>query len=186
MRTVLDDEVDVSYSQIYVESRHASEFDDVSEAFGGQRNGLCGAAWPGVMWLATGLYYGRVGFRVEVHRKRPAVDLGWEEIVEASYRPAGDASLVEWGGGNSWDLGLADTDYRVRYSASGMDRAAAAYRRGDREPVIDRYLLQFWPCAPEPDVVVKQTARAAVYWHERVSTLPPPVVPDVGRQARRP
>ncbi|MET7486741.1 hypothetical protein [Streptomyces sp. NPDC005538] len=184
MRTVLDDEVDVSYCQVYVESQDASEFGDVNDAFGGQRNGLCGAAWPGMMWLATGLYYGRVGFRVEVHDERPDVDQGWEEIVEASYRPVGDASLVEWGGGTSWDLGLVDTDYRVRYSAFGMDRAAAAHSRGDGEPVIDRYLLQFWPCAPEPDLVVKQTARAAGYWHKHVSTLPPPGVPDPDEEAR--
>ncbi|WP_189929160.1 hypothetical protein [Streptomyces sulfonofaciens] len=181
---MLDDEVDVSYSQIYVESEDASPFDDMKDTFGGQSNGLCGAAWPGTLWLATGLHYGRVGFRVEVHDERPDADEGWEEIVEAPYRPVGRASLVEWGGGDSWDLGLAETDYRVRYSASGVDRAADAHSRGDDEPMIDRYLLQFWPCPPEPDQVVKQTSRVADHLHELVSTLPPPELPDPDEEAR--
>ncbi|KUN59268.1 hypothetical protein AQJ54_40130 [Streptomyces griseorubiginosus] len=184
MRTVLDDEVDVSYSQIYVKSEDASPFGDMGDMFGGQCNGLCGAAWQGTLWLVTGLFYGRVGFRVEVHDERPDVDEGWEEIVEAPYRPVGSASLVEWGGGNSWDLGLADTDYRVRYSASGMDRAADAHSRGDDEPMIDRYLLQFWPCPPEPDRVVKQTSPAAAYWHKHVRTLPPPALSDPDEEVR--
>ncbi|MFF7648686.1 hypothetical protein ACFZCY_02275 [Streptomyces sp. NPDC007983] len=181
---MLDDEVDVSYSQIYVESEDASRFGDWKDAFGGQCNGLCGAAWPGMLWLVTGLFYGRVGFRVEVHDERPDVDEGWEEIVEAPYRPLGGASLVEWGGGNSWDLGLADADYRVRYSASGMDCAADAHSRGDDDPMIDRYLLQFWPCPPEPDQVVKQTGQVAGHSHSDAGTLPPPTLPDPEEEAR--
>jgi hypothetical protein len=185
MRTVLDGEVDVSYSQIYVESEHSYPFGSMNDTFGGQCNGLCGAAWPGRLWLATGLYYGLVGFRVEVHDERPDVDERWEEIVEVPYRPVGGASLVEWGNGDSWDLGLADADYRVRYSASGMDRASDAHSRDDDQPMIDRYLLQFWPCPPEPDQVVKQTSVVADYWHKHVSTLPPPVLPDPDEEARR-
>ena len=185
MRTVLDDEVDVSYSQIYVESEDAPHPDDAQDAFGGQCNGLLGAAWPGALWLVTGLFYGRVGFRVEVHDEQPGVDDGWEEIVEAPYRPVGGASLVEWGGGNSWDLGLVDTDYRVRYSASVMERAGDAHSRNDDEPMIDRYLLQFWPCPPEPDQVIKQTSNIASYRHKHASTLPPPELPDPDEATRR-
>jgi hypothetical protein len=184
VRTVLDGEVDVSYSQIYVESEDASQFSDMGDAFGGQCNGLCGAAWPGTLWLTTGLHYGLVGFRVEVHDERPDVEEGWEEIVEASYRPAGAASLAEWGGGDSWDLGLTDTDYRVRYCASGMERAVDEHSRGADEPMIDHYLLQFWPCPPEPDQVVRQTSDIAAYWHNHVSTLPPPVLPDPAEEAQ--
>ncbi|MFE6742671.1 hypothetical protein [Streptomyces tubercidicus] len=185
MRTALDGEVDISYCQIYVESEDASPFGDMKDTFGGQGNGLCGAAWPGVLWLTTGLRYGGVGFRVEVHDERPDVDEGWEDIVEAPYRPAGGASLVEWDGANSWDLGLADADYRVRYSASGMDRAGDEHSRVDGEPMIDRYLLQFWPAPPEPDQVIKQTSETADYWHRHVSTLPPPALPDPEEAARR-
>jgi hypothetical protein len=184
VRTVLDGEVDVSYGQIYVECEGASRFGGVTDAFGGQRNGLCGAAWPTTLWLATGLHYGLVGFRVEVHDERPDVDEDWEEIVEAPYRPVGSASLVECEGGRSWDLGLADADYRVRYSASGIDRAAGEHSRADDEPMIDRYLLQFWPCPPEPDQVVKQTGEVAGDRHEYISTLPPPELPDPDEEAR--
>ncbi|MEU6079691.1 hypothetical protein [Streptomyces sp. NPDC047108] len=184
VRTVLDGEVDVSYSQIYVLSEEAPDFGGMDDTFGGQSNGLCGAAWPGALWLFTGLKYGLVGFRVEVHDERPEPDDAWEEIVEASFRPQGRASLEEWGGGDSWDLGLADADYRVRYSACGMDRASDEDTRDDGEPVIDRYLLQFWPCPPEPDQVVKCTAESAAYWHSEVGELPPPTLPDPVEAAR--
>jgi hypothetical protein len=181
---VLDDEVDVSYSQIYVKSEEAPDFGGMDDTFGGQSNGLCGAAWPGTLWLVTGLNYGGVGFRVEVHDERPELDDSWEEIIEASYRPLGRVSLVEWGDGKSWDLGLADVDYRVRYSASGMDRASDVHTRDDDEPVIDRYLLQFWPCPPEPDQVVKQTGEVAANRRRTVRKLPPPSLPDPEQEAR--
>ncbi|WP_435243275.1 hypothetical protein [Streptomyces cucumeris] len=184
MRTVLDDEVDVSYSQIYVKSEEAPDFGGMDDTFGGQSNGLCGAAWPGTLWLVTGLHYGGVGIRVDVHDECPELDDSWEEIVVASYRPLGRASLAEWGGGESWELGLEDVDYRVRYSASGMDLAFEAHTREDDAPVIDRYLLQFWPCPPEPDQVVKQTGGTAAYWHETVTKLPPPSLPDLVEEAR--
>ena len=36
----------------------------------------------------------------------------------------------------------------------------------DDEPVVDRFLLQFWPAEPRPDAVVRQTSDTAAYWHQ--------------------
>ena len=51
MRTVMTGPAWVSYSQIYVES--AENYADLGECFAGQRNGLCGAAVAGKLWLVT-------------------------------------------------------------------------------------------------------------------------------------
>ena len=40
-------------------------------AFAGRLNGLCGAAVAGGMFLVTGLRFGRVALRAEVHRSAP-------------------------------------------------------------------------------------------------------------------
>jgi hypothetical protein len=86
MRTAMTGPAWVAYAQIYVES--SEDFHDLGECFGGQHNGLCGAAAAGKLWLVTGLHSGRVGFTVEVHDEAPPLDDSWEEIVEASYRPS--------------------------------------------------------------------------------------------------
>jgi hypothetical protein len=94
----------VHYGQIYVESGLESP-DDPFEGFGGQRNRLCGAAVPGFLCLLTGLHTGEVGFTVEVHEEPPLVDESWQEIVEASFHPIGEAALVCWGDGDRWRSG---------------------------------------------------------------------------------
>jgi hypothetical protein len=154
----------VHYGQLYVLS--GQEAPEPAECLAGQRNGLCGAAVAGVLFLNTGLHTGRVGFSVELHDTRPPVDEAWEEIVEASFQPAGEASLTCWGGQESWPLGLAAGGYRARYCGTGMDEGDAEDTRLDGDPQFDRYLLQFWPAPPGPDAVVKQTSEAAAYWHE--------------------
>ncbi|MEU7070000.1 hypothetical protein AB0B30_04450 [Streptomyces narbonensis] len=182
MRRPVEGEVHVSYGQLYV-TDDSGEQPELHESFAGQVSGLCGAAVPGFLWLVTGLHTGRVGFTVEVHDEAPGADPRWEDIVEASYRPASaGAALDLWGGGGSWRLGLAETDYRVRYSAQGMDRAHDLDTRVDEE-VVDVYLLQFWPSPPEPDRVVRQTSRQAAYWHRfaRELTPPPPPPPSPPR-----
>ncbi|MFH9060467.1 hypothetical protein ACH4GM_04465 [Streptomyces coeruleorubidus] len=189
VRRPVEGEVHVHYGQIYVETDPDDFGPGLSEAFAGQRAGLCGAATPGALWLNTGLHTGDVGFTVEVHEQAPPLDPAWEDVVEVSFRPvSADSALVEWGGGASWQLGLEETDYRVRYCATGMDRASERDIRLDGEPPLDCYLLQFWPAPPEPDRVLKQTSQAAAYWHRYARELPPPPTPaeraDAERQAR--
>jgi hypothetical protein len=186
VRRPVEGEVHVHYGQIYVETDPDSYGPDLEEAFAGQSTGLCGAATPGALWLNTGLHTGWVGFTVEVHEQAPQLDPAWEDVVEVSFRPASaDSALVEWGGGDFWQLGLEETDHRVRYCARGMDQASERDTRMDGEPRLDCYLLQFWPAPPEPDRVLKQTSQVAAYWHRYARELPPPPTPAERAEAER-
>ncbi|MFJ7906697.1 hypothetical protein [Kitasatospora sp. NPDC096204] len=179
VRRPVDGEVRVHYGQIYVESDPDYPGPDLARAFAGQRAGLCGAAVPGALWLTTGLHTGAVGFTVEVHEQAPPLDEAWEDVVEVSFRPATDSSLlVEWGGGDARELGLAQCDHRVRYCARGLDEGHRLDTRTSGEPGAERYLLQFWPAPPEPDRVLRQTSRKAAYWHDYARELPPPPTPE--------
>lgn len=106
----------------------------------------------------------------------PSVEYSAEEVVEASYRPIGEAALVTLeGSGGPWPLELEpQVDYRVRYSAWNMDAGHQAGPPMDDEPLVDRYLLQFWPARPAPDRVVKETSKKAAYWHKFAREQPTP------------
>lgn len=188
MRTLLSGDVWVHYGQIYVQSGDADPHvpdPELPDYFAGQQNGLCGAAVPGSLFLITGLHTGTVGFVVELHDHPPTLDDSWEEIVEVSFQPVGDASLVGWGGEGHWPLELIETDYRVRYCSMGMDAGRAADTRADDEPRLDCYLLQFWPGPLGPDRVVKQTSAIAAYWHGFARDQPPPPTPEERAEAER-
>ncbi|HEX8346343.1 MAG TPA: hypothetical protein VF657_16615 [Actinoplanes sp.] len=181
MRILFDGVVPVDYGQIYVTSR---ELPEMSEAFAGQVNGLCGAGEPGALFLMTGTRCGRVRFEVELHDRAPSAAADeWEEVVEAPFVPrAAVVDLVPWGEGPLARLPLRpdgqDTGrlpgYRVRYHAAGMDEGR------------DRYLLCFWPESGEAagtgpaggvvraDAIVRQTSRSAAYWHGWAAGLPAP------------
>ncbi|WP_407560031.1 hypothetical protein [Streptomyces sp. 184] len=187
MRTVYSGELHVSYMQFYVDSRREFE-DEPWDPRAGQRNGLCGAAVPGHLFLTTGLHTGRVGLTVEVHEEAPPVAECWEEVVEVSFRPASPrTSVVPWGDGELCAAELAETDHRVRYCARGMDvewDAESAVLDGG--PPVDHYLLQFWPAPPAPERIVRQTSRKAAYWHDHARSLPPPpTAEELAEAARR-
>jgi hypothetical protein len=183
MRTLMTGPAWVSYAQIYVESSERQP--ELPESFGGQQNGLCGAAVAGALFLVTGLHTGQVDFAVELYDEAPPIDDTWEEIVEASYRPIGDVALNGWGGEGHWPLALDKVDYRVRYCGWGMDAGHQAAPPMDGEPLVDRYLLQFWPAPPEPDQVIKQTSAQAAYWHRERRKTPPPPTPEQRAEMRR-
>jgi hypothetical protein len=87
-------------------------------------------------------------------------------VVEVSLLPRSDeVALVQWAAEARWRLELSAIDYRVRYSATGMDEANRTDTTLDGEPLIDRYLMQAWPAQPEPDRVLRQTSDLAAYWH---------------------
>ncbi|MFC5749572.1 hypothetical protein [Actinomadura rugatobispora] len=186
MQLLFSGEVHVHYSQVYVHSSQ-SFGSSLRDCFAGQVNGLCGAAEPGMLFLTTGLHTGNVGFAVESHDEPPLIDDGaWEEIVEVSFTPeTDDVVLMQWAGEARWDLELDRVDYRVRCCASGMRAARDADTRLEDEPLIDRYLLQFWPAPPEPDRVLKQTTEIAAYWHEFARGLPPAPTPAERAEAAR-
>ncbi|MET9657106.1 hypothetical protein [Streptomyces sp. NPDC006510] len=175
MRTVYSGELHVCYGQFYVESRPDDDGTGVSATCAGQVNGLCGAAEPGHLYLKTGLHTGEVGLTVEVHDTTPPLDDSWEDVVEVPFRPASESTVVlPWGDAPLVSVDLPVADYRVRYCGSDMDRAREeelAILAG--EAAADQYLLQFWPAAPRPDEIVKQTAAIADYWHRQARDLPP-------------
>ncbi|MFF4257353.1 hypothetical protein ACFY1L_39835 [Streptomyces sp. NPDC001663] len=188
MRTVYSGELPVSYRQFYVESRADERgADHPWDPRAGQSNGLCGAAVPGHLFLTTGLHTGDVGLTVEVHDTAPPLDDEWEEVVEVSFRPNSSSTvLLPWGDGPLCDVGLARTDYRVRYCGRGMDHTPddeIAVLEGG-EP-FDHYLLQFWPAPPGADRIVRQTSESAAYWHEAARRQPPPPSPEEWAEAER-
>jgi hypothetical protein len=180
-RVVTDGPFWLEYGQIYVEG--PDRFNGLQESFAGQRNGMCGAAVAGRLFLRTGLHTGKVELRVEVHERMPSVEYDAEDVVEASYLPSGDVLLTSLGH-QRLPLELEHISYRVRYSAWGMDAGHQAGPPMDGEPLVDRYLLQFWPARPAPERVVKQTSRQAAYWHSVARDLPTPEQLAEQRQER--
>lgn len=179
MAKLFEGELHVHYSHFYVESRMGDYFHGLTETRGGQRNGLCGAAVPGLLFLTTGLHTGNVEVTVELCDAPPPVGDDWEDVVEVSFRPQSDrVQLVQWASEAVRPLALEPVGYRVRYCASGMDRAHAKDTRLDGEPLLDRYLLQLWPAPAAPDVVVRQTSQQAAYWHDHARTLPHHAAPE--------
>lgn len=184
MRILFDDAVLVSYGQLYVSS---DDLFDMTEAFAGQSNGLCGAGVPGGLFLLTGTHTGRVRFTVELHDDEPpAASADWEEVVEVSYRsPPLEVQLV-YSMGERWsplDLrrnGRAAESYRVRYCVSGLELSREAQGLDVDELAADRYLLRFWPVSdstPRPDAVIRQTTTDAAQRHDWARRLPPPPTP---------
>jgi hypothetical protein len=177
VRTLFDGDLHVSYGQMYVEDPTRPLDDlDLRRSFAGQVNGLCGVGIAGRLWLVTGLHTGVVRCTVERHDDEPAVpSSGWNEVVEASFVPAGlPMWLIGCMGEEGVVLPLAPgVPHRVRYCAAGFDAGKAADVRSADEPVVDRYLIQFWPAPVAPDAVLRQTGEESAYWHEHARGIDP-------------
>jgi hypothetical protein len=121
MKVLVSGEVHVDYGQMFVVS--GGDECDLHDAFAGQEGvGLCGGGTDGTLFLLTGLHIGGVGFTAELHDSRPVLDETWEEIVEVPFRSVSEETkLRQWNWKKWWELGLEMRDYRVRYSATGMD-----------------------------------------------------------------
>lgn len=185
MQILFDGEVDTDYNQIYVVSGPDSH-GDLGSAFSGQVNGLCGGAISGFLYLSTGLHAGHVGLTVELHEEAPPLDAFWEDVVEVPFRPSSETlHVIELFGPAACSLEVPQVDLRVRYCAQGMDAAAPLHFVPDDEPIVDRYLLQFWPAPASADQVLRQTSAVAARQHEWVRTLPPPPTPEEQAEAER-
>ncbi|WP_432524218.1 hypothetical protein [Kineococcus sp. SYSU DK006] len=174
MKVLFDDGLHVQYGFLHLQP---SDVDfDLIDARGGQANGLCGAAYPGILALVLGLHTGTVFLRVELHEAEPALDAGaeeWEDIVEVPLTITADEyGLSTFDSGAQIEAPAAGT-YRARWCASGMDEAHDLTRSAD-EPKIDRYLLQLWPAALRPDSVIRQGSEQAAYWHGVAAQTAPP------------
>lgn len=163
-RVLFDGRLLVDYGFIYVRA----EDDETDWSTGnhrrGQRNGLCGAATPGMLHLHTGTNMGDVSVRVELHTAAPTLDEQWEEVVEVSFHSTYDVVGLHTFDG-FFELSLPRGQYRVRYCARGMDPAHDRGMPDADQPAADSYLLQLWPAPPGPDRILRQTSEIAGYWH---------------------
>jgi hypothetical protein len=161
----------VHYGQAYVLPNGSVDV-DLEGSFVGQRNGLCGAADGRALFLITGLHTGGVYFLLDVLDAEPAIDLSWEEIVEAPFSVSvSGVSLVEWGGQHTYAIPISPGTYRVRYCARNMQRGRDIDCIQEGEAPVDFYSLEIWPSKTSPDVVLKQTSEVAEYWHQYARTL---------------
>lgn len=162
--TAFDGKLLVHYGQAYV---LAPECDMLApeDAFALQRNGLCGAAVPGGLFLTTGLHTGYVNLIIHVHHARPAVDESWDEVVEAGWLlNSGPVFLKGWDAAKMCEIPLEPGSYRVRYSARRFGQAAPEGEEGGRE-AVESYLLAFWPAPHADDAVLRQTSDHAAFWN---------------------
>lgn len=182
MTVLFDGDVHVHYGFIWLAT--ADDPLPVGDSRAGQSNGLCGAAIPGALNMVTGLHTGSVPLRVEALAAAPPLDDAWEDVVEVPlFAPDREYMLSAFEEFHEVTLPQVGS-LRARWSAQGMDAAREADNRLDGESALDAYLLQLWPAPPAPDVVLRQTARSAAYWHEVARNSPPPPSPEhVARQA---
>lgn len=178
MKVVFDRVVWTSYGQLYLLSGDEWGL-DMTEAFAGQANGLCGAGCADRLFLMIGPNTAEVRVRIEVHDGPPPVGDEWEDVVEASFVPASPRLRLASCMGDNYDLPGLDTGcHRVRYSAAGMDEARMAEVEAvEDDPAgepVDRYLLQMWPAPLAPDKVIRQSDGVAVSMHRGVRALPAP------------
>jgi len=83
VRVLFDGEMQLQYAFLHLLPWN-TEYYELISARGGQANGLCGAAQPGVLAMATGLHTGSVPVRVEALDRAPSSVADWEEVVEVS------------------------------------------------------------------------------------------------------
>ncbi|MBU2664884.1 hypothetical protein KOI35_15380 [Actinoplanes bogorensis] len=163
MRLLLDEpRVFVTYGSASLISTEGYEGEGVGEPWADESNGLCGAGVPGVLALQTSAHTDWLPFRIELHDTEPAAGDGWEEIVEVSFTALSDSAMLAGLDGDGYEFALPRGDYRVRYCLTGME-----------EDIAGPHLLQFWPAAPAPGRIVRQTGEQAAYWHRARRTLTP-------------
>jgi len=122
VRVLFDGEMQLQYAFLHLLPWN-TEYYELISARGGQANGLCGAAQPGVLAMATGLHTGSVPVRVEALDRAPSSVADWEEVVEVSLIVGNTQyCLAAFDSGAEVTL-PAPGGYRVRWSATGMQEA---------------------------------------------------------------
>ena len=187
MRILFQGDVRVSYRQLYVQNSDPLPEGFPDGAWAGQENGLCGAAYPGLLFLTTGLHTGNVGFTVESHDQTPPIDDSWEEIVEVSFTPGRAGGTGPVGG-----RGRLATRSRAGES-SGPGTALGAWTPASGRPTAvsagePDSTSTSSSSGPSPSVRIgwcRQTSADAAYWHRFAREQPPPPPPRSPRRDRR-
>jgi hypothetical protein len=182
VRVLFDGVVQVDHGQLYLTAEDA-DVPVPDLAFAGQRNGLCGAAVPGALYLMTGLQYGGVAFTVQRHDVEPPVDDRWEDVVEVSFHVPPSPLSLRNTEGDGWAVPVPAGQYRVRYCARDFQAGWDVETADDDEPV-GRYLLALWPAQPGPDRIVRQSSDAAAYWHAENGSVTEPTAASDAVAAR--
>jgi hypothetical protein len=171
MIVLFDAEIHVHYGFLWLLADGEQQPADLLATRAGQRNGLCGAAVPGVLSMMTGLHTGNVPVTVRWHDEEPPLDDEWADVVEAPFAPAEPGmTLSAFDQSVAFRLPAAGS-LRVRYSGAGLDAARDQDTRISGLP-LDRYRLDLWPAPPAPDEVIRETAKIAAYWHKYARTAP--------------
>jgi hypothetical protein len=175
MKRLFEGKVGVDYGQMSFVDNPENMPDDMAECFGGQENGLCGAAMPGVLFLLTGLHSGQVHMSIDLSESEPPLDDLWEEVVEVSFVVGSPAKpgILEWAAQGWHPVKLKRGTYRARYCAKNMQSGQEHFAIDHHEEPVDSYLLIFWPAPRAKDRILKQSSKAAAYWHSWVRELPP-------------
>lgn len=125
----------------------------------GSTTGLLNATAPGSVYVNGPALYGKYAVRVEAHSARPSVPQRCEDVVEVSLTIKRSLSMGSFETfTRRWRLTAGD--YRLRYCATGLDRAAAetavsefdgnAYRL-----YSGRHLFQLWQAPRAPARVIR-------------------------------
>jgi hypothetical protein len=183
VRVLLDDEIHVHYRFLDL-LPHGADATPGGSAYAGQHNGLCGARRAGALSMQTGTHTGAVPVRVEAHREAPPVPDDWQDVVEVPFTPAGSRYALS-GFDQSLPLELPPGIGRARWCADRMDDGYDGARTAGA-PVTDRYLLQLWPAAPEPDAVVRTGSRRAERLHRSAQEAQPFDIPPAVERVEPP
>lgn len=150
----------------WITTAHSS-FPDFEDAFRGQRNGLLGAQERGTLWFFLPALYGKYRARVELLDEAPPLGRRFKDVVEVSYRARGPLSMGSFETFGK-PMPVPAGTYRVRLSATDLDRVAVETDRGEFVARGLRYktysgliLLQFWPGPAAADEVLREGTRFA-------------------------
>lgn len=160
---IFDGTIDVHYGFLTMSSVPGEFGPEPDAAMRGQSNGLLGGAVPGGLFMRTGLHTGSVPLRIVLADSPPPLG-SWEEIVEVSFQPVtSELTLMTFD--DAIDLWLPEGDYRVRWSATGLDAGhdQDTVLEGERSP--DSYQLSFWPAPSRSDEILRITGSEARLAH---------------------
>lgn len=167
-RILLDQVIQTDYGQFDLSWEEDGTFDgDFDRFYGGQINGLVGAAHPTGVHINLARRSGGSPVRIVLLDAPPESDGGrWEDVVEVSITlpKSHEIAWSDWWG-HAGPVGLPPGSYRLRVSANGRDEG----QMGEfAEGMVDDYLLQFWPAPWQPDAILRTGSEDAQYWHQEV------------------
>ena len=167
---IFSGDLEVCYSQFYIETEDPDDDQPLEEQFKGQENGLCGAVVPERLFFTARPKDCVISLEIHLYNKIPPVKNEYTDIVEVSFRSGEEpVFLCQWAHEEEFPLNLPSGDYRVRYCIVGLDKDYD-YDEEDEEyfskPVPgQKYLIQMWPQELGQDKILKQETEEAKYWH---------------------